>query len=73
MVYFQTKIPILGKILDDLEMESVGIFYGPLVCFTAIWYILWSFGIFWVRLVFFRFGTLYKEKSGNNDQDLSKI
>jgi hypothetical protein len=34
-------------------MESVDIFYGPLVCLTAIWYILWPFGIFWVRLVHF--------------------
>jgi hypothetical protein len=34
-------------------MESVGIFFGPLVCFTAIWNILLSFGIFWVRLEYF--------------------
>jgi hypothetical protein len=27
------------------EIESVGVLYGPLVCFTAIWYILGSFGI----------------------------
>jgi hypothetical protein len=47
-------------------MESVGIFYGPLICFTALWYTLWSFVKFWVRLVYFsRFGMLYKEKSGN--------
>jgi putative exporter of polyketide antibiotics len=51
--------------LDGLEIESVG-FFGPLVCFTVIWYILWSFGIFWVRLVYFsRFGMLFKEISGN--------
>jgi hypothetical protein len=29
-------------------MEIVGIFYGPMVCLMAIWYILSSFGIFWV-------------------------
>jgi hypothetical protein len=27
-------------------MDVVGIFYGNLVYFMAIWYILWSFGIF---------------------------
>jgi hypothetical protein len=47
-------------------MESVGKCYGPLVCFAVIWYILRSFGIFWVRLVYFaRFGVLFKDKSGN--------
>jgi hypothetical protein len=35
-----------------LEMESVGIFNSPLVCFTAIWYILGSFGIFFPALVY---------------------
>jgi hypothetical protein len=34
MGHFQTNI----QILDCLEMESVGIFYGPLVSFTVIWY-----------------------------------
>jgi hypothetical protein len=41
-------------------MENLGIFYGHLVYFTAIgnmyymaiWYILWSFGIFLTVLVF---------------------
>jgi hypothetical protein len=28
-----------------------------------LWYILWPFGIF------YRFGTLYQEKSGNPDTD----
>jgi hypothetical protein len=32
-------------------METVGMFYDPLVNFMAIWYILWSFGIFFPRLV----------------------
>jgi hypothetical protein len=27
-------------------MKDVGIFYGHLMYFTAIWYILWQFGIF---------------------------
>jgi hypothetical protein len=46
--------------LEGLELEDVGIFYGHLE------YILWPVGIFYGRLVIFpRFGTLHKEKSGN--------
>jgi hypothetical protein len=40
-------------------MENLGIFYDPLVYFTATGNILWSFGIF------FQLGNLYEEKSGN--------
>jgi hypothetical protein len=40
-------------ILEGLAIEKVAIFYGHLVSFTAIWYILCCFGV------------LYKEKSGN--------
>jgi hypothetical protein len=47
MVYFQTKNPKFGYILEDLAMEDVCAFYGRLVYFTAILYILWPFGIFW--------------------------
>jgi hypothetical protein len=39
-----------------------GIFYGHLVYFKDISYILWLFGIF-----FPRFGMLYQYKSGNPD------
>jgi hypothetical protein len=38
------------SILKGLAMEDAGIFYSHLVYFTAIWYILWLFGIsfpFW--------------------------
>jgi hypothetical protein len=31
---------------EGLAMEDVGIFNGHLVYSTTIWYILWSFGIF---------------------------
>jgi hypothetical protein len=54
-------------------MEDFGIFYDPFVYFTAIWDILWPFGIFCGRLVYgsllylSRFGMLYQEKSGNPD------
>jgi disulfide bond formation protein DsbB len=34
-------------------MEDVGICHGPLVYFTAIWYILWMLGIFCGNLVYF--------------------
>jgi hypothetical protein len=48
-------------------MEDVRIFYGRLVSFTAIWYILWPFGIFYSHLwyIFPYFGMLHQEKSGN--------
>jgi hypothetical protein len=34
-----------GSILEGLAMEDVVTFYGNLVYFTAIGFILWSFGI----------------------------
>jgi hypothetical protein len=34
-------------------MKDDGIFYGHLVYFTAIWYILWSFGLVSGQLVCF--------------------
>jgi hypothetical protein len=52
--------------LKGLALEDVGIFYGPLVYFTAIRYILRPFGIFYGHLVCFtRFGMLHQDKSGN--------
>jgi hypothetical protein len=56
MVYFHSKNPYLGK---SLEWEMLvydwpfGIFYGKLVYFTAIWFILWRSGIFRGHLVCF--------------------
>jgi hypothetical protein len=39
-------------------MEDICIFYGDWVYFTAIWYILCQFGIFYGYLVYFSsFGT----------------
>jgi hypothetical protein len=43
MVCFQTKNPNLGKIVDGLAMERVGLFYGHLVCLKL-------FGIFYGHL-----------------------
>jgi hypothetical protein len=43
----------------------VGIFYGHLVHFTVVCFILWTFGILRSNLVYFsRFGILNQEKSG---------
>jgi hypothetical protein len=53
---FNTKNPNLGTILEGLGLEYVGIFYGHLVWFVAVWYSLWPFGIF---------SRLDQEKSGN--------
>jgi hypothetical protein len=66
MAYFQTKNPYLGKFLEGLNMEDVGIF-------MTIWSILLPFGniptirdITYMFLVYFaRFGMLYQENSGN--------
>jgi hypothetical protein len=64
---FSNQNPNFEQIFDGFNMEIDVIFYGPFVCFSAIWYILSSFGIFWDRLVYFsNFGKLYKEKSGTN-------
>jgi hypothetical protein len=54
-------------------MYNIGIFYGHLEYFTAIWNILRPFGIFYdhlVNSVFIwyispRLGVFYQEKSGN--------
>jgi hypothetical protein len=44
-------------------MEDVGIFYGQLVNFPAIFM---AIAMFWGHLVYFhRFGMLFREKSGN--------
>jgi hypothetical protein len=61
MVYFQTKNPNVGKFWKDLKWKMyIGIFYGRLVYFTTIWYILWPFGLFFGYLVYFsRFGMLH--------------
>jgi hypothetical protein len=39
MVYFKTQNPDLGKFLEGLAMEDVGLFYRHLVYFATIWYI----------------------------------
>jgi hypothetical protein len=47
-------------------MENFSIFYDHLEYFTAIWYILWTFGIVYVHLVYFPVLVfLVQEKSGN--------
>jgi hypothetical protein len=64
-------------------MKDVGtyiyLFYDRLVYFTALWYILWPFGIFYGNLVYFIviwyivscFGMLYQERSGSPVADSS--
>jgi hypothetical protein len=46
-------------IFEGLEVENCGTLNNHSEYFTATWYILWSFGIF------YRFGMLYQEQSGN--------
>jgi hypothetical protein len=46
-------------------MENIGIFYGHLKYFTAIWYILWPLGnVVVIWNIFPRFGISCQEKSG---------
>jgi hypothetical protein len=72
MVYFQTKIPIwinfgghwIGK--AGYILWSFGMFYGHLLSFMAICYVLWPFGnLKAIWYIFPRFGKLCQEKSGN--------
>jgi hypothetical protein len=57
-------------ISEGLGMENVGIFFGHLEYFTAIWYILWQFGIYGYHwYIFSSFGVLCQEKSCNPAED----
>jgi hypothetical protein len=47
------KDPNLGKFSEGPAMEDVGICHVRLVYFTAVWYILWPFNIFYGCLVCF--------------------
>jgi hypothetical protein len=49
-------------------MEDVDILNGHWGYFTAIWYILGQFIIFYAFGIFFRLGMLYREKSGNPER-----
>jgi hypothetical protein len=49
----QTKNSNLDIFWIILRTENIGIFYGHLVYFTLIWYILCPFGIFYGHLVYF--------------------
>jgi hypothetical protein len=59
---FKPKIPIWRV----LEWKKFVYFIAHLVYFTANWYILWAFGVFYGQFEYFsRFGMLYQEKAGN--------
>jgi hypothetical protein len=48
----QIRVNFRGSgILEGLEMDYVGIVCGHLVYFAAIWYVLWSLGMFFPVLV----------------------
>jgi hypothetical protein len=66
MVIFSNQKSQFGYILEGLEMENVGIFYGHLEYFTAMCYILWPFeNLVVIWYIFPRFGTVCQQKSGN--------
>jgi hypothetical protein len=60
-----SKNPYLGKFWKFFRWKMLvflwpfGLFYGQMVYVLVIWYIFWLFGIF------FHFGMLYREESGN--------
>jgi hypothetical protein len=58
---------MLGNFKDISSiLPPFGLFRGHLVYFMAIWYILWPFGTFCGHFgIFFPFGILYQEQSGN--------
>jgi hypothetical protein len=75
---FSNQRAEFGYILEGLATGDVGIFYGHLVYFTAIWSILRPFGIciLWplsifsgYSVYFSLFGMLHQEKSGNPVSD----
>jgi hypothetical protein len=47
-----------GQILEGLAMEDVGLLYDHWFYSTAIWYTLWSFGIFYGYIFGIRFPVL---------------
>jgi hypothetical protein len=53
MVYFQTQNPKMGIFWRDSVWKKLVFFYGRLQYFTAIWEILWHFGIVCGDLVYF--------------------
>jgi hypothetical protein len=53
---FKPKNPNLGKFWRVLQWKMLVYFNGHLVYFRAIWYILWTFGIF---------SRFVQRKSGN--------
>jgi hypothetical protein len=48
---FSDQNSYLGKFMEVFAIKGVGIFYGHLVYFTAIWSILRPFGLFYGLLV----------------------
>jgi hypothetical protein len=67
MAYFQTQNPNLGKFWRVLQWKMLVYFMAIWSTYiTAIWYILWPFGVFYGFLVYlYCFGMLYQDKSGN--------
>jgi hypothetical protein len=62
---FSNQKSNFGYIFVGLGMEKVGIFYDHFEYFTAIWYILWPFGIrsLWSFGKFFPFWYVETKKN----------
>jgi hypothetical protein len=68
--------PLMAKMPDDLHTKKSKFWsilkaleWKILLYFVAIWYFVWSFGMFCGHLeCFTHFGKLHEEKSGNPEQ-----
>jgi hypothetical protein len=69
MVYFLAKEFQFGSVLQGLEVEHVGLFYGHLEYIKAVGIFYGHMVKCWGLVYFPRFGVLPQEKSGNPDRD----
>jgi hypothetical protein len=71
MVSFQTKKSQFWKILKGLRLENVYILYGHLeyIFYGRLRYFMTICPFVFIWCIFSGFGIMYREKSGNPDED----
>jgi hypothetical protein len=73
-LFFHTKNPNSAVFWNGLGTENVGIFYDRVEYFTAMWYILWPFGIVCAHWYIFPvLVCLDQDKSGNPARSRARI
>jgi hypothetical protein len=62
---FSNQKSQFGQILEGLEIENIGIFYGHLEYITVIWYIFFAIWYIFLAIwyIFSYSGILFQEKS----------